>query len=350
MHLAGVELQGIEPFGALDLSFCESDDAVRMLTVVHGAPGTGKSSLLHAIAHTRPGMTSPLTRVTAPPEALPAARCAWSLGDDDPKRPHPLIVTGPRWQQGGDAQGQRREQIHFDAQAKLGGFALLAIGAQRWFARQPISLAAPRASTLRWDPRASFDAPDPPRAELGRATKQVLAHAEIAALIAGRSERSQRANDPRLFSAAVRGAVGHILQPTGWSYEGLDPDTFEPLFCADGESGVGEVVGFDATPRAVRELIAIAVLTVRTLWAAYPGRNPSDSEGVVLIDELDLHQPDAVAVALPHRLRTMLPRVQWVLTTQSARVASAVEAESVVGLRREYDAIELVEGVRARTH
>jgi len=97
--------------------------------------------------------------------------------------------------------------------------------------------------------------------------------------------------------------------------------------------------------------VAFAALSVRTLWAAYPDRDPRIAEGVVLIDEVDLHQDVAVALKLPAALRAALPSVQWILTTCSPVVASGAASGEVLALRTSTEGrVELHAGPSAITH
>ena len=146
--------------------------------------------------------------------------------------------------------------------------------------------------------------------------------------------------------AFVRPATFLVLL-TGFTYEGLDAVSWEPMF----RSREGARVPFDGLPTRVRHLTAFGALAVRTLWAAYPDRDPRISEGVVLIDEVDLHQDVAVALKLPAALRAALPSVQWILTTCSPIVASGASTGEVLALRASAEGrVELHAGLSATTH
>ena len=134
---------------------------------------------------------------------------------------------------------------------------------------------------------------------------------------------------------------------TGFNYLGLDALSWEPMFrAADGAR-----VPFDALPTRARHLVAFGALTVRTLWAAYPDRDPRIAEGVVLIDEVDLHQDASVAPKLPGALRAALPSVQWILTTHSPSLAAGVAPGEVLALRSGTEGrVELHAGPSATTH
>lgn len=344
MRLCSLRLAQLPPFGDVTIPFSEEDGSPRALTVLFGGGGVGKSTVLAALGSTRPGYAVAL----APGgETNPFAVSEWSLGMDDPDRPHSLRIATPTARVDGDEHGEllrRREQAHFDRIAKDGGFVFLSIPATRWFARQPFALSAPARTIARYDVRASIASEDTSRSDLSRETKQSLAYAAITAAL-GRD----RANGTfgRLGDAMAR-TVDSIVALAGFTYSGIDPGSLEPTF--KGEEG--QVVTFDGLPTRARHLVAFAALPVRTLWAAYPDRDPTDAEGVVCIDEIELQQDAGVQSSVLGRLRSALPRVQWIVTTSSPLVAASAEAREVVALRRLPRAkeVSLFLGAEARVH
>jgi hypothetical protein len=356
MKLLQAALVGVGPFEKLVLPFADENGEARAVTVLHGAGGVGKSSVLAAIASTRPGhcVVQP-PRLEARDSAAPAtpafAACDWALGQDEPARPHPLSLASPnaRLAPTDEAEAlRRREQALFDRLANEGGFAFLSIPSTRWFSRQPIAFSAPARTVARYDVRASASVEDATRSDLARETKQALAYAAIASALspqASPSEHAERRFD--LLSAAMHSAVDTLLELVGFSYRGLDPLSFEPMFV-----GQGRDVAFDALPTRARHLAAFAALSVRTLWAAYPDQDPRDSEGVIAIDEVDLHQDAQAQQHLISAFRQALPEAQWILTTTSPVVAGAADARAVLALRQlpEADGVRVFAGDQARTH
>lgn len=341
MRLVSARVAGIGPFDDLSFSFVDDAGAPKNVVVVLGGGGVGKTTLLTAIASTRPGHAVALPRQRGR-EGRPVVVCDYALGDDEPARPHPLRVASPMAELGeSDAAAllRRREQAHFDKQTETGGFVLLGFSAARWFSRSPLLLTSPERTVLRHDARATHVFDDATRADLSRETKQVLTYAGVAAALAP--------GDSRLVAldAAVRRAVDALLEPLGAAYAGVDPVSLEPTF----ELG-GAVRPFDELPTHARHLVAIAALTVRALAAGYPERDPRACEGVVLLDDAAAHLPDAVAASLPVCLSVALPRVQWVLATASQVVASRVDVGQVIALRRLGGDVEAFEGVDARLH
>jgi hypothetical protein len=354
MYLLRAELHGIGPFDHVELSFTDEQERPRRMIVIQGGGGVGKTSLLAAIGTSRPGHA---TAQQARPELLRSAEGApsawavadWLLGQDDPERPHALRVASPNVKLAGPEDQEltrRREQALFDRVAGEGGFAFLSIAATRWFSRQPIAITAPSRGVARYDVKQSAGLDDATRSDLSRDTKQALAYAEIASALV---ERRPVEGELRLdaLGPAMLKVVGQLVSLTGFGYEGLDAVTWEPMFRA----GDGTRMPFDALPTRARHLVAFAALSVRTLWAAYPDRDPRIAEGVVLIDEVDLHQDVAVALKLPAALRAALPSVQWILTTCSPVVASGAASGEVLALRTSTEGrVELHAGPSAITH
>jgi hypothetical protein len=329
---------------AADVSEDEAPEvlAPRPVTVLFGADGIGKTTLLSALSVTRPGYALPPSPY---PRAVGAAGAAgtvdapasvvteWLLGEDDPERPHPLVVASPSAVLDGEstegAGARRREQALFDRRAQgEGGFVFVGFSGARWFSRAANMLSVPERSVLRYDVRhaASFD--DPTRADLTRETKQVLAYAGIARALG--AKRVEYIHLER-FDAALREVVDVMLAPFGLRYAGVSPLSLEP----EATNGQGHVVAFDALPRAARHLVAFGALSLRALFAAYPhSDDPREREGVVAIDDVEAQQDPSMLRVLVPLLRRALPNVQWILTTSSAQLAMACAPGEVVALRR----------------
>jgi hypothetical protein len=341
MRLASVRLRNVGPFDDTTVRFVAEDagedsQPPRAVTVLFGGDGTGKTSLLAAIGLTRPGYALP---------PLPSSRernegdgafvvTEWMLGEDDPERPHPLVVTSPTVVLPGEAPEvaaiRRREQALFDKRAQQeGGFVFMAFSGARWFSRSASVLTTPERSVLRYDVRHPVSFDDPTRADLTRETKQALVYAAVAdALGRGRAETMFLSH----FDEAMREVATIVLEPFGFIYAGVGATTLEP---EARDSGSGRLVPFDALPRAARHLLAFVVLPLRALFAAYPGsESPREHEGVVAIDDIEIQQDPTFLRAIVPLLRRALPNVQWILATSSTQLALACEAGEVVALRR----------------
>ncbi len=350
MQLLQLQLTGVGPFDGETFRFCDDAGAARAVTVVHGGGGVGKTTLLSAIATTRPGYAVVQPARGRAEGAAPHVSSEWGLGQDDADRPHSLRVTTPSTKRAPDDEAsvlQRREQALFDRLARSGGFAFVALPSVRWFSRQPILLNAPLRTVARYDVRSPTGLEDATRADLARETKQALAYAELASALARTSNASLHEGFD-LLGSAMRATVQQLVALAGFGYDGLDPCSFEPIFVDE----AGRGLPFDSLPTRARHLVAFAALPTRTLWAAYPGRDPRESEGVVVIDEVDQHLDPVVQSGLVAALRAALPTVQWILTTTSPTVAGSCESAEVLALRRlpDADRVELFTGSHALTH
>src|SRR5258706_12328976 len=133
MLLAQVGLSSVAPFQDVTFPFATAEGAPRLVTVVLGGGGVGKTSLLASIASTRPGHALPQTRPWVKPQGdgpHPFAVASWALDDDDPARPHVLRVASPNAvieEREDESLLRRREQAHFDRRASEGGFVAVAI-------------------------------------------------------------------------------------------------------------------------------------------------------------------------------------------------------------------------------
>ncbi len=334
MRLSTLGLRGFGALSGVRMSFDPSEPS-RALTVLFGADGVGKTSVLGAIASTRPGHPMPIlprrARDDAPRET-PFAVADWTLGDDDPERPHPLRVASPNAQLGeteGDAGLRRREQALFDKRAQeRGGYAFVSFSGARWFSRTPVLLASPERTVLRYDVRTASTFDDASRADLTREAKQTLAVAGIGCALENGTEQS----DLTAFDRALRDAAAVALSPFRAEYEGVHPQTLEPMFVLGGRDAI-----FEELPRGARHLLSIATLSMRVLYGAYVGSDKPirDREAVVLVDDLEAQQDAAILRHLPNLLKAMLPRVQWIVATSATALTLGCERGEVIALRRE---------------
>ncbi|APR88015.1 hypothetical protein A7982_13364 [Minicystis rosea] len=350
MLLSHLYLGGAVGFDGMLLNMNDRTGAPRRLVVLFGGEGVGKTSLLSAVAATRPGHAVAQGAASSPDAAPPFVVADWFLGDDDPLRPHPLRVSSPNAKLEGEREDaaiiRRREQALFDRRAHENGFVMVSFSGARWFSRTPVLLSAPDRTILRYDVRSSAVFDDPARADLARETKQVLSLSGIQAALARTTGGAQAARATAL-DHAVREALDVLLDGSGATYLGPSPARLEPLFAYEGRE-----VELDDLPRSLRHRVAFAALPLRALAAAYPGRDPREGEGVVLIDDLEVEQDPRSQKELPSLLRRALPRVQWIVTTASPSVAMGCDVNEVMALRRMpgSSAVELHQGDAAVMH
>jgi hypothetical protein len=350
MQLVSARVLHVGPLVDLTFRFLSADDSARRITCVVGGAGTGKSSLVAALANTRPGHAVVIPRPSAGRERKsPLAVTDWFAGQDDAARPHPLRMVTPGGVLPGEDEDRilerRREQAVYERRAVDGGFVFLALPSCRWFGRSPILLSAPDRTVGRYDVRSTLPMDDATRTDLSRETKQTLSYAAIRAALA--SKAGQTARESRL-DQALRQALSELALISGFSFVGADPITLEPVFQSPG----GTLTLFDDLPTGVRHLIAFVALPLRALFGAYSEGDPRDTEGVVAIDDVELHQDTTVLAALAPALKRALPRMQWILTTSSTTLAAACEADEVIALRRlqASGGIELYTGLGAVVH
>ncbi|MFO0671247.1 MAG: hypothetical protein U0235_16730 [Polyangiaceae bacterium] len=362
MHLALARLAHLRPFADVTLSFL-SGESTRRTTVVFGGDRTGKTTLLAAIATTRPGFAVPPPPGRREGELPPWVMCDWHLGEDDPERPHVLRVMSPSATLEDESVEQaafrRKEQALFDRRAQeQGGFSLVLVSGARWFSRAPNMLSQPDRTVGRYDMRAAPPLDDATRADLTRETKQILSYATIGSAIEHRARtRSAQAGEAatgidavsRLgaFSSALEATLAILLEPFQHTWEGVRADSLEPIFRDD----AGAAIPFEELPRGARHLVSIGALAVRALAAHCPeGRSPRDREGVVLVDDVEAGQDAPVQRILPQLLARALPAVQWILATSSPLVTTGCAPGETIVLRRGERLVEVHEGDQALIH
>lgn len=89
MKLLQLRVVDLGPFADVVVSFRGPEEQARNVTIVVGGSGVGKTTLLAAIASTRPAhAVAAMARSQA---ATPGYVIAdWDLSDDDPERPHQI--------------------------------------------------------------------------------------------------------------------------------------------------------------------------------------------------------------------------------------------------------------------
>lgn len=335
------------------------------VSVLHGAGGTGKSLLLGAICSTRPGHTQRLGQGAASSSASPggaSVQCHWSLGQEEPNRPHPLVVTNaPSAQMASLDAGLRREQAIYDRKASCGGFAAILIPAHRRFGQSPIYLADPARTMQGYEPRAGSAWLDPARADLTRPIKQILAYASIGAIMQAHRRQvgtagASMVGDPELTASgavqlldqALRAALRELLKEQAIEYVGADPGTFEPMF----RSAHGAFHRFDQLPQQARHLMAPVVLAMHHFWTSAKGADPRSVQGVIAIDDAELHLTEATQEFVLPRYRELLPQAQWIVATTSWRIAASVKSSEVIALRQQMQTgtIDPYQGHLSLTH
>lgn len=140
--------------------------------------------------------------------------------------------------------------------------------------------------------------------------------------------------------AAARAAVEQMLpgvtnprvrRPRG---DGTDGPSFrEPVLTV---TKAGELLSFRQLSEGERTLTALAADIARRLAIANPGTPPLEGKGIVLIDEIELHLHPTWQVRVLSSLRRTFPNVQLVVTTHSPLVLSRV-ADRHIRLLKDFE-------------
>lgn len=348
MYLERIRLVQYGPFAELDLDLTEDDGDPRHLVVIHGEGGTGKSSIIEAMSHTRPGKATPLTPARRRDIETAHAVCEWRLSLENPDRPRPLRIISPNMRTDDPADlARRREQSQYDRAAAQGpGFVFVEIPSQRYFSSASLGLNDPARMMTRYDARGSSLSYDSNRPDLTRACKQALSYAAISSALNRESGLSRPPAD--VLGRAMHDAVSDVAQLAGYRYAGVDTHSLEPIF----ETDAGTELAFDTLPTQMRHLIAFVAIPIRATWAGHSGADPRITECVIAIDDYELYLSPRALAGLFGALRRALPRAQWILTTSSPYAAAAADSDSLFTLRREpvTDMVAVYSGQLATTH
>jgi predicted ATP-binding protein involved in virulence len=97
----------------------------------------------------------------------------------------------------------------------------------------------------------------------------------------------------------------------------------------------GEILGVEQLSEGERDLFALVGDLARRLAIANPVlENPLKGEGIVLIDEIELHLHPKWQKEVIGKLSSTFPNVQFIITTHSPQVLSEAERNSVILLYR----------------
>jgi predicted ATP-binding protein involved in virulence len=132
--------------------------------------------------------------------------------------------------------------------------------------------------------------------------------------------------------AAIQDAVNFVLAEEGWSDFRYSP-THETLTMFNESAGHLPVSLWSDGVRAMVAMVAdIAFRCVRL--NGYLGRKAAqETQGIVLIDEVDLHLHPAWQQRVIGTLRQAFPKIQFIVTTHSPQVLSTVTRDNIRILR-----------------
>ncbi|MDF1579246.1 MAG: AAA family ATPase [Desulfuromonadales bacterium] len=127
---------------------------------------------------------------------------------------------------------------------------------------------------------------------------------------------------------AVDQAVGTVLNPTGWANLQFS-ETLEMAIIEHPEQGVLAVGQMSDGIRNTIALVADIAWRCVQLNAHLGDAAVKETEGIVLIDEVDMHLHPEWQQLIVGSLREAFPRIQFIVTTHSPQVLTTVDAESI---------------------
>ena len=135
---------------------------------------------------------------------------------------------------------------------------------------------------------------------------------------------------------AVRNAINLCLKPSGWgdmdySLEREEIVARHPQY---GELPVGMLSD------GIRSMLTLVADIAFRMVKLNPNLGPyaaTNTNGIVLIDEVDMHLHPSWQQTVLTSLRDAFPRVQFIVTTHSPQVLTSVSAESIRLLQRDID-------------
>ncbi len=310
MRLTSLELQNFRGFESLSLSFHPK------VTVIVGVNGSGKTSILDAIAKEVKRITPHGTGLSFVDEDQRNGAAFFEIelrgvsGDEE-------VILHHGFKEGKEYPGAINQTLVFssDQQAK-GPLPLLVY--------YPVSRHANDATPGAKNPRhwrassAWIESLHQPKTTFGEFFEWFRDREDL--------ENEGLRDNPEHIDVqleAVRKSL-ELLLP-GYSNPRIKRQP-TPVLTAKKN---GQVLSFNQLSEGERTLAALGCDIARRLSLANPGSNPLDGEGVVLIDEIDLHlHPEWQRNIIPALTHTF-PNLQFVVTTHSPIVLSYIDSECI---------------------
>lgn len=136
--------------------------------------------------------------------------------------------------------------------------------------------------------------------------------------------------------AAVEDAVDAVLAQEGWSRFHYS-FSYEELVMFSPATGVMPVTLLSDGVRAMVALVADIAFRCVRLNGFLGRRAVTETPGIVLIDEVDLHLHPAWQQQVLSALRRAFPRIQFIVSTHSPQVLSSVQADCIRLLTEDFD-------------
>ena len=154
---------------------------------------------------------------------------------------------------------------------------------------------------------------------------------------AQQENRTPHPSEPDYALEAVRNAINLCLKPSGWGDMDFSIDRQE-IVARHPQYGELPIAMLSDGIRSMLTLVAdIAFRTVKL----NPNLGPmaaTETDGIVLIDEVDMHLHPAWQQTVLASLKEAFPRIQFIVTTHSPQVLTSVSAECIRMLQRDVDA------------
>ncbi len=104
----------------------------------------------------------------------------------------------------------------------------------------------------------------------------------------------------------------------------------------------GETLNLNQLSDGEKNMIAMIGDIARRLTMANPKlENPLEGDGVVMIDEVDLHLHPAWQRVIISKLTAVFPNCQFIVSTHSPQILSHVNAENIFVLKQSKDSVEI---------
>lgn len=313
LYVESLHLKNFRCFEELDLRFDHQSRLLGRWTCIAGINGAGKSSILQALGVALLGY--PLA-VELGGERLKRMRRSV---DDVRQRAESGVVL-----RAGEAERQNRLTLAINEKGVVAwtGASFEGEAASSWDEIRPHVIAAYGATR-------NLSSRTESREESLDVRRMITLFDPLSQLAGAEVLLARETNGGPLLPLVqnvLRQVFGAELQiefgPGGIRFTVAGKDVVEAIDLPD---------GFRSAAAWIADLCAIWCEKAPELASA---ANPADIQAIVLIDEIDLHLHPSLQRELVPRLRTALPKVQWIVTTHSPLVLANFDSNEIIALDR----------------